>query len=173
MDEIKNYAMPVYMRTFTGKFVDPLNLCFNPDNIDIYDIAHALSNICRFGGHCPIFYSVAQHCVLCSHMASSKNKLEALMHDASEAYLTDVPTPIKHRLTNYYEIEDRAMKVISEKFNFRFPFSEEIKNIDKVVLNLEFSNLFDSPNFNNINIKTPQEAENEFLTTYFDLIEKR
>lgn len=171
MEELKNYAMPIFMRTFSGKFVDPLDL--NPEDINIFDIAHALSNICRFGGHCPIFYSVAQHSVLCSHMASPNNKLEALMHDASEAYLSDVPTPIKHRITNYYDIEDRAMRVISKKFDFGFPFTEETKHIDKMVLHLEFSNLFNYDLNNNIKIKSPQEAKNEFLSTYWTLTSKK
>lgn len=111
------------IRTFTGKYMN----VFEPteDMICIEDVAHALSNQCRFGGHLPKFYSVAQHSLMCCEMATPERKLEALLHDASEAYLLDVPKPIKQRLSNYKEIEDNLMRLIAKKFGFQYPLSEE------------------------------------------------
>jgi hypothetical protein len=108
------------IRTFSGRYIDIFDP--NPDDILIEDIAHALSHQCRFGGHIPKFYSVAQHSVFCANNPFISKKLEALMHDASEAYLLDIPSPIKPRLTNYHEIENNLMMVIAEKFAFLHNF---------------------------------------------------
>jgi len=77
------------IRTFTGKWMD----VFNPtaDMIDIRDIAHALACTPRFAGHLPKFYSVAQHSIMCYDMVDKEFELVALLHDASEAYLLDIP----------------------------------------------------------------------------------
>lgn len=64
----------------------------------------------------------------------------ALLHDASEAYLVDVPRPIKLQLSNYKEIEDSIMRVISKKFGFTYPLSSEVKHIDEIMLQLEWDN---------------------------------
>ena len=90
-----------HFNTVSGKIID-LN---HPteDMIDIKDIAAALSKICRFGGQINQFYSVAQHCVLVAAMAPAIIKKEALMHDAAEAYLLDIPKPLKHQLGRSYK----------------------------------------------------------------------
>lgn len=79
--------------TFTGRLVNPLNL--KDSDIDILDIAHSLAMTCRYRGHCTSFYSVAQHSVLVSRMVPCR--LRALLHDAAEAYLCNIPGPEKHR----------------------------------------------------------------------------
>ena len=90
----------------------------NEEDIRIDDIAHSLSNICRYGGHSPKFYSVAQHCVICSYKEGSiKEKIEFLLHDASEAYLADMPRPVKRNMQNYVEMEDNLLGLIFKKFN--------------------------------------------------------
>lgn len=111
-----------------------------PEMICIEDIAHALSHQCRFGGHLPCFYSVAQHSVLAYSMAVKMGayQLQALMHDASEAYLLDIPKPIKNRLSNYVEIEDNLMTHISKKFGFEYPLSDQTKTIDRFMLEWEW-----------------------------------
>lgn len=83
---------------------------------DVEEIAHALSNICRFTGHVSEFYSVAQHSVLVSCLVPSKYKLAALFHDASEAYLGDVASPLKALLPEYKAIEKHVEKAIADQF---------------------------------------------------------
>ena len=103
-----------WLQTYSGVQFYPLDP--RVDEIDILDIAHALSNICRFGGHCRTFYSVAEHSINCSFEAKEEFKLAALLHDATEAYLVDVPRPIKSSLTNYREIEQNLAIAIAQRF---------------------------------------------------------
>jgi len=108
------------------------------DMICITDIAAALSKICRFGGHSNDFYSVAQHSVVVANLAPSYLCREALLHDATEAYLGDVIKPLKNILGPVYEeIEDRFMKVICKKYNLSELRLLEVKEFDKQALSIE------------------------------------
>ena len=105
--------------TYTGRRFDPLH----PEEalICIEDIAHALSLICRGNGHVKSFFSVGQHCILCAREAaarsySSRLSLAALLHDASECYMSDVPRPFKKSLTDYLKQEEKLLKVIYRKY---------------------------------------------------------
>lgn len=124
-----------WMQTLTGKIFYPLNP--TPESICISDIAGALSKMCRFGGHCARFYSVAEHCVLVAAHAPQHLKLTALMHDASEAYLVDVPRPVKRQLVDYSRIETKLMRAIAARFKFEWPLPQEIKAIDTAILSDE------------------------------------
>lgn len=126
------------IRTYTGKYVDIFNI--TPDDIDIEDIAHALSHQCRFGGHIKRFYSVAEHSIKVAEMLSPEHKLAGLLHDASEAYFIDMPTPIKNALPHLAVIEDGIHKAIAAKFGFQYPFSDEVKAADKLMLEYEWEN---------------------------------
>jgi len=108
-----------------------------PEMFDIEDIAHALSNICRFTGHIPVRYTVAQHSVLCANNIVKEYKLAALMHDASEAYLNDIAAPIKDNLPDYIKLEDSLMKCLSDKFGFEYPLPKAVKLMDKIFYNIE------------------------------------
>jgi hypothetical protein len=108
-----------------------------PEMFDIEDIAHALSNICRFTGHIPKRYTVAQHCVLCAKSSLNEYKMAALLHDASEAYLNDIASPIKEGLPEYVALEDSVMKCISEKFEFEYPLPKPVVLTDKIYYNIE------------------------------------
>lgn len=90
----------------------------HPDQIHIEDIAAALAKICRFGGHVKRFYSVAQHCCLVANLVPAPLMLEALLHDATEAYCGDVIKPLKVLLGKVYEeIEARFKAPIVDKFS--------------------------------------------------------
>lgn len=127
-----------WIRTFTGKYID----VFNPHKamIDVVDIAHALSYTPRFRGHLNSFYSVAAHSIMCAlEFIDSDKIIEALLHDASEAYIADIPSPIKKNLPDYLNLEDNLMKAIANKFNFLYPLSYEVKQTDKQMLEYEWN----------------------------------
>ncbi len=164
--------------TTTNKFYDYLE----PDieSISIVDIAHSLSNICRFNGQCRTFYSVAQHSVLVSHLVPRELALEALMHDAAEAYVGDVPTPLKNLLHEFRIIEQTAEQAIKQRFNLGDLRHPEIKKADLVALATEERDLFqmhdtwDStrevvPNAWNITPLSPKIACLAFMSRYSEL----
>ncbi len=117
------------MIIYTGRDVNPLNMTL--DDIDIVDIAHHLSNICRFGGATREHYSVAQHCVLVSLHVPKDEALAGLMHDAAEAYIGDFVAPLKELLcfprayhpsgvfTPLRVLENNILVVIFKHFNVR------------------------------------------------------
>lgn len=147
---------------------------FNPndEDIKIEDIAHALSNVCRYGGHSPKFYSVAQHCVICSYEDGSiKEKLEFLLHDASEAYLADMPRPIKRNMTNYVEMEDNLLSIIFKKFELNFPLSERVHQVDDDVLAYEYRSFFEIKD-KKFDFWTPEYSKKMFLNRYYELVNK-
>lgn len=107
-----------WIQTYTGRAVYPMDM--RPEDICIEDIAHALSMQCRYSGHCLRFYSVAEHSVLIARwlrQVSDAVALEGLLHDATEAYLADVPRPIKPFLVGYKEAEARAAEAIAQAFD--------------------------------------------------------
>ena len=162
------------IRTISGQYVNVFEP--NPDTLLISDIAHALSNQCRFGGHLPRFYSVAQHSLLCYSIANEDEKYDALMHDASEAYLLDFPKPIKMEIAQYNEIEHKLMLVLAEKFNFNYPKSSEVERVDIHLLKWEWESIMlDGINklYPPIDCMTPLEAKTEFLRTFEHEVAKR
>ena len=114
-----------WMQTFSGRQFWPLDP--QPGEIFVEDIAHALSMQCRYAGHCLRFYSVAEHCVLLvraldRHGASLHEQRWGLLHDASEAYLIDVPRPVKPHLTGYKAAEATVMAAVVSRFGL-LPFA--------------------------------------------------
>lgn len=104
------------------------------DEIFIDDIAHALSMLCRFGGHCLRFYSVAEHSVLLSRAAAPEHKRWALLHDASEAYLVDVPRPLKPFLEGYELAEDKIARAVCDRFGLDPIMPLEVRALDRAIL---------------------------------------
>lgn len=168
-----------WIQTSTNIEFDILNVSEN--DINILDIASALSKICRFGGHCNEFYSVAQHSILVSELVLPQFKLHALLHDASEAYLGDIPRPIKHlnEFKFYRDIENKVSKVIYRKYGTPEELDQSIKYADTQMLFLEASKLMPTVenwkffNYNiiptNIDIYpllSPSEAYNKFLDMF-------
>lgn len=112
------------------------------DSIDIHDIAHALSNLCRFNGHCSRFYSVAEHSILCSyHVKGDENRLTALLHDATEAYVGDMIRPIKKFLPDFEDLEDRIWRAVALKFTLPFEMPDAVHVADNSVLMAEARDL--------------------------------
>lgn len=124
-----------YIQTLSGKRFDYINS--TADDVEIEDIATALSHICRFSGHLPEFYCVAQHSVLCSQLVPPEFAFEALMHDASEAYCQDIPSPLKALLPDYRRIETLVDDLIRAKFNITPEMSAVVKYADLVMLATE------------------------------------
>ena len=138
------------IKTYTGLMFDPLI----PDEklIRIEDIAHALSMLCRANGHFKTFYSVGQHCINCAKEAAARGystrvQLGCLLHDGSEAYLSDVTRPVKQALPVYLEIEAPLQDAIWNKW-LKSPLTEEenklVFEIDDILLLNEFMALMDT-----------------------------
>jgi len=178
------------MQTFTGKVFDFENV--KGSTVCIEDIAHALSLTCRFNGHVPKFYSVAEHSCLAHDLIVNeedrKYNLYLLLHDASEAYLNDIVSPIKHSLPDYLAIETCIQEYIFTELiggNPYFSVSLEkfIKIHDNLVLQAERKKFFPINPFpwkfkdiykenyilkisNEIKCWSPEQAEKEFLCRY-------
>jgi hypothetical protein len=129
-----------YLSTFTGKKFFPF--APHPEQIDILDIAHGLSLLCRFSGQCPYFFSVAEHCIYVANSLPTNLQLEGLLHDASEAYLADVPRPLKVGLPEYKTVELTVEAVIAEKFDLAFPTPLQDKDADDALLKNEVFTFF-------------------------------
>ena len=136
--------------TASGMVFDILNP--SKDDISVNDIAHALSMQCRFNGHCKKFYSVAQHSVRVAQLLSdagysARHVKLALIHDATEAYIGDVVTPLKNQLDKYIEIEKAVDSVIREKFDLGGNVDEEygiVKQADQAMLYAERRDLLEA-----------------------------
>lgn len=153
----------------------------NLSRFTIYDIAQGLSNTCRFSGQCPRFYSVAEHSVHVSHLVPDHLAFEALMHDAAEAFICDIPKPLKLLLPDYKIIEDRVEAAIAYQFGLILPLDPAIKAADRVMLATEQGQLMDndhswrdmcgarpSPAIT-IRALDPPAARELFLERFFDL----
>lgn len=130
--------------TYTNTLFYPL--APKMDEVKLEDITHALSQMCRANGHFKTFYSVAQHSINCAKEArarglSNRMQLACLLHDASEAYISDITRPVKCYLDEYRKIETHLQKVIYEKFGITDLTKEEclqIQDIDNALLHHEF-----------------------------------
>ena len=178
-----------YIQTSSGRWVNPFEP--DPEQIDAGDIARALANVCRFGGHTRAFYSVAQHSVIVSELVEARggdveDVFAALMHDATEAYLGDMPHPIKHRSplgAAFKEAEDRLEAVLQARFAIK-PDVPEIKRVDRALLATErgaFSSIsWDWPELEGVEALDleleawpPDEAARRFAERYAELDARR
>jgi 5'-deoxynucleotidase YfbR-like HD superfamily hydrolase len=141
-----------FIQTYSGKKFWPLEP--NEEALCIEDIAHALSNNCRWTGHCRDFYSVAQHSLIMSENVPTGMELTALMHDASEAYLSDLSRPVKHsaEMEAYRKAERRLEQSIAHKFGLLFddtkqpwPYPQEVKTADNRMLYTERRDILAGP----------------------------
>jgi uncharacterized protein len=172
-----------WIQTYTGVKFCTLNP--NPEMVFIEDIAHALSNLCRFAGHVREFYSVAQHSVLVSHYCAPEDALWGLLHDAAEAYLLDMPAPYKRHpsFARYRQHEARLEACIWERFGFIGDRPASIKCADMKVWAAECRDLMAPlhPDFK-VGVKPieeiirplpPASAKRLFLSRFELLVGKR
>ena len=172
--------------TFTGKHIDPTKP--TADLIDITDIAHALSLTCRGNGQVKTFFSVAEHCVYCAKEAkerglSKRMQLACLLHDASEAYMSDVPHPLKPVIADYEAYENKLIDLVFVKYLGSTLNDEEysqLKEIDKELMFFDLKNLLGEnqnkpePTIHielNYNFTPFEDAEQEYLSLFYELSE--
>jgi hypothetical protein len=169
-------AAPATIFTYGGGTIEPLNP--DPADIDIRAIAHALSQQCRWTGHTSRFYSVAEHCILASRIERS---LDCLLHDASEAYLSDLARPIKKApgLGDVYsKCEAKLERAIALRFGLTWPMPPRVKAADDAMLRREAQELI--PHLGRIyaappkgtphtHCWSPQAAEAFFLERYAEM----
>ncbi len=161
--------------TYTGKHFDPLN----PDisMVDIRDVAHALSMLCRGNGHVKSFFSVGQHCINAAREATARGYskrviLACLLHDAGECYLSDVPRPFKQMLPEYIQAEDALLDLIYEKFLGNKLSAEEkllVKSVDNDLLYYDLKFLLNEV----LEIPAPQlQIELNYTFVPFEVVEQ-
>lgn len=168
-----------WILTARGKHFDYLDP--RPEDIDILDIAQGLANECRFGGHTRAFYSVAQHAWLASHIVPAEHALEALLHDASEAWCKDIPLPLKLLLPDYRDIEARVDHMVRAVFGLPLAMSPAVKQADLILLATERRDLMPAddtpwpildgidPLPRKITAMQPSRAQAQFLKRYIEL----
>jgi len=132
-----------WILTFTGRRFYPM--APKAEDVDIIDIAHALSMLCRYAGHSKFFYSVGEHSLWVSHAVPAEHAFFGLMHDAAEAYVCDLPRPLKYALPEYRAAETRVWAAIVEKFGLPLETPPEVKLVDSRMLLTERPVLFDNP----------------------------
>lgn len=169
-----------WMQTFTGRQFYPLDP--RPEDIDIVDIAHALSMQCRYNGHVHTFMSVAEHCVLVSQVVAPEFALWGLLHDATEAYVGDMIRPLKLHMPEYRAVEDRVMLAIAQRFGIAPTMPPEVKTADSRILLDERAALLGAPagDWNvagepygiEIPAWDPQTAETQYLQRFMALTEE-
>lgn len=107
------------------------------EHVTVDDLARPLSNICRFAGQMPYFYSVAQHAVNVARILPEEHQFTGLMHDTAEAFTNDIVTPLKHKVPLFREIEQLIEADMAERFGFQYPLPPEVHLADRQMLALE------------------------------------
>lgn len=174
-----------YIQTFTGRKFWPIDP--RPDEVCIDDIAHALSMLCRYNGHCLKFYSVAEHSV---HVAQWlfdngypwETILAGLLHDATEAYVADVPRPLKQSLPTYKDAENKVWRAIAARYGLDAELPAEVHEADNRILAdevqqnmkpMEWHAGHDDPLGVELEFWTPAQAEHEFIAMFQFLDQRR
>lgn len=150
-------------------------------DIEIEDIATGLSNTCRFAGQLDNHYSVADHSVLVSYLVPPEHALQALLHDATEAYLCDIPSPLKRLLPEYQALEAKAWAAIALRFGVRELLHLSVKDADAAMLRAEMEAFFPNrpqpwglppgpvPDVRWPKLTLPKHARQRFLNRFMEL----
>lgn len=146
------------------------------EQIEIKDIARGLSNNSHFGGHCPKFFSIAQHSILVFQLYINDQGIDydteigllALLHDAPEAYIGDMIKPLKIHFPAFKEIENKIMSVIAEKFHLDLSKMDLIKKYDLKAQQIEYDNFYKGGEY--LIYLSPEAAYEEFLLYFEELI---
>lgn len=162
-----------------------------PDEIHIDDIARQLSRLCRFGGGNRRWLSVAEHCWICSQIVPEEVALEALLHDASEAYIGDVIRPMKYLPIYgdiYLKVEAGIERCVADRFNLQYPWPKDVRWADEAVVGAEVAQNIASNVVNHLSDDvearesskdlelyywSADEAENFFLNRFHELAAQR
>ncbi|AWL12785.1 uncharacterized protein HMF8227_02333 [Saliniradius amylolyticus] len=167
-------------QTYSGDYLD----LSGPDvsALTVNDIAHSLSNQCRFNGHCQAFYSVAQHSVLVSQIVPRELQYDALFHDAAEAVTGDMTHPIKRMLLDFQALEDEVEEALFAQLGVTTPLDPAIKQADLILLATERRDLMAEqtlpwamlegvePLSEVISPWTPEQAKQRFQARYNQLV---
>lgn len=171
-----------FIVTYSGQRVNVFDL--RPSDVNILDIAHALSLLCRFTGHCSRFYSVAQHAWEMSYLVPPAFALEALLHDSAEAYVNDLSRPLKHHpsMSRYLDAEQLVDRAVRAHFGLpaveTAPYmSTEVKDADNRLVCTEARQLLRDANWSNgheafdhmLRNIGPEEMERLFLSRFEEL----
>lgn len=130
---------PNSIRTFKGHFLNFERPAAN--DIWLVDIIHQLAHTPRFAGATKEFYSVAQHSVLVASLVPEEDRIHALLHDATEAYMTDIPKPLKNLLPDFMRYEEDLEYAILERFGLETELPESVKLADEMALRMEWNGL--------------------------------
>jgi hypothetical protein len=167
----------------SGRFYDYSDPAGNDFTIE--DVALSLSNICRYGGQVDKHYSVAQHAYYVSYAVEDKRyELDALCHDNVEAFLCDIPTPLKRMLPDYKALEARHEEAMFARFGLTFPMHESVHKADGAVLAAEVRDLKPPSKHwdfldnvqaysGHITPWTSEKARRMFLLRFYELISQR
>jgi len=180
MNNNDNNRIGDWIQTYTGKCFYPLDP--RPEEIDIIDIAHSLSMTCRYAGHVERFYSVAEHSVIVSQHVHPKNALWGLLHDATEAYSADIPSPLKKYIPGWKEMERKLMDAVCRKYNLDLEEPHNVKDVDFNICGDEMICLMGKPDREwqikpkalgvKIHGWNPLQAKTQFLMEFNRLIKK-
>ena len=162
----------------SGKFYSYLN----PETNDwtIEDIALSLSNLCRYSGQVQKFYSIAQHSYLVSYAVDQAYALDGLLHDGIEAFMVDIPTPLKVLLPDYKALEKQHEAELFKRFGLEFPMNLAVHKADRELLCAEVRDMkapnahwdfcaTDVSHIPHIDPWTPYMARKMFLKRYYQL----
>lgn len=176
-----------FMRTYSGRQFWPMDP--RAEDMCIEDVAHHLSMQVRFNGATKDFYSVAEHCVIGSHLVLPEHAFEFLMHDAAEAWLGDLIRPMKNHSVLGYEykrVESVVESKVKQRWGLRNVTPVEVKRIDQAMCAIELQQVFLHPPDGDLSVWRDivasdcvplqfwpwQEAERRFLARFYELAPK-